>query len=778
MAKPFSYETLAVVIPAFVCALLVRAEVTWQPIYVLIGCIPTLLLCLGFLLKSHSREAWMPWFVLTLAALPWGWDWLGTACREIFPNAIPAEPNELLALGSLANIVLGLACANRSTNTRRTTVFASMMLTIFCIVMVPGLRIAFIVNGVAFLQAILIVWWLMGDYWERLEGRFIGPAQSTRLHLRAGILGISIAAVVLASVAGLFLAPRSYRLGGFVPTSGGSRWSDDRSTSGLGDGNKLVGAKDFADSFGPVDTNLFIEDKMPSLYDISNEMNGDVRKRDVSNAAVSVEGAKAQMNHSKLSESEKTGREFSVVREQPRTRNKPLRESHSSALFHYQGEVPQRLAMATYANFDGEKWTNPEDSLTLTDRGPWLRYDTNGKPWIGVSQADTIKSDGMEQVAVRWLGLNSNRVTTPDLLEAIHIDRVDRTDFFAWTSDDVLEMVERERIPIFTTIAMQCQCRPNPFTRDYKRSKTTSRSDTFQPIPSPSSWKDVAESWTQDCGTDREKVDAILAHLRSNFLHDPSRVLDQGASNAIESFLHAKRGPAYLFATTASCMLKELGFKSRVATGFFVDSDDYDRESSHYAATAGNLHWWVQIQLDDGRWLSLEPTPGYGLPREHLRWQDRMASVWNGICKAFLKHPWRYLIAAAILALLGMQWRICLDVTFTMVYCVASQFSEELGCTYAMWLLEKRAALAGVGRPISQTPKRWFMRLIETSESDKQSIQQLIERQNWIRYAPAELQRKAFCSMSSGANATRVVLSRWTVRNMRAAKHCPVHSGA
>ncbi len=243
ISNRLSLETLAVVIPAYLCALLIRAEVTWHPIFAFAGCVPCILVCLVYLYALNFRERYGTWFILLLACLPWGWDLVATSSQSLFPTALPTEPNELLLLGSLQNIAIGLACIGRSPKTKRLTMFASMMLSIFCVVIVAGLQIAFLVYAIAFIQTILIVWWLMGDYWQRLEHRFIGPTQSTLLKLQAGWIGLSLTVLCLMAAVGVCVAPKSTRLSGFLPTSGGSQVSDDRAMSGLGDGNRLVGAK-------------------------------------------------------------------------------------------------------------------------------------------------------------------------------------------------------------------------------------------------------------------------------------------------------------------------------------------------------------------------------------------------------------------------------------------------------------------------------------------------------------------------------------------------------
>ncbi len=95
-----------------------------------------------------------------------------------------------------------------------------------------------------------------------------------------------------------------------------------------------------------------------------------------------------------------------------------------------------------------------------------------------------------------------------------------------------------------------------------------------------------------------------------------------------------------------------------------------------------------------------------------------------------------------------------------------------------MWLLEKRAALAGVARPKSQTPKRWFPRLIEANESERASMEQFIAQQYRRLYAPSILQSSQGEQTDEVYSAARVVLASWTIRNMKSTKRCPLHSGS
>ncbi len=292
------------------------------------------------------------------------------------------------------------------------------------------------------------------------------------------------------------------------------------------------------------------------MYDVATEAFGEAKINNRFNLAANLDGARVRFNHSKLAESEKSGREFRVAREQPQKSSKRIEESHSNALIHYKGEVPQRLAIATFSRFDGQKWTNDPPDPATSKATPRLTFDQHGKPWISVTSRTSTDPIDYQRAAVRWLGLKSTRITIPDGLEEVHIDRIDRPNFFGWTDDEILEMVDRERIPIFTQILMKYGARPSPAIRTYQncdRSLEEKHSPELE--TGTSTWEEVLAGWIQDCESDEDKINAMLSKLRHEFTLDPMHVVDDEQSNAINYFVESRRGPAYLFATTAASML-------------------------------------------------------------------------------------------------------------------------------------------------------------------------------------------------------------------------------
>ncbi len=162
------------------------------------------------------------------------------------------------------------------------------------------------------IYGLMVAWWLMARHWEKLERGFVAVDSVPLLRMRVlAIASIAICVVLL----GLFVVPRTsmtHALDGFMPTSGGKQTADSAARNGVGDGDMLVAAKDEAFTFGPVDSDLFLESTMPSLYDMVSDIYGTpkFKKRKVQKA-VALD-AKMKETSQEGTESKKSGREFST----------------------------------------------------------------------------------------------------------------------------------------------------------------------------------------------------------------------------------------------------------------------------------------------------------------------------------------------------------------------------------------------------------------------------------------------------------------------------------
>jgi len=392
--------TVLATFPAYLAVWMVRAEIAWFPLYTWIMCLVTtfaIWMAAKFLCAhprmddSEEGKASQAKLVIASAVFPWiihfVYRWLQYSNAWNFQG----EPYEILVLASLQNMTLSMAFTSSSARHRRLTITLSFFLMLFSVVISSKTW----VYPLSMLYGVMAIWWLMGDYWERLQDRFVGQSRSSSLPIRAGVL---IGTLVLLGCAGslaVIAAPDSVGLTGWLPTSGGKNWSDPSARSGVGDGDMLVAAREQAFSFGPVESDLFIEDKQQSLYDMISEMDGLPPKKKKAEAAVGIEASLGKTNHDKLANSESSSREFSAIRQAPRVDRKKLADKNSPSLIYYSGPVPQRLAIQTFDNFDGTTWrdgsfnsaTTEGDSTQPVDEIPSITPATrlatrSGKPWI------------------------------------------------------------------------------------------------------------------------------------------------------------------------------------------------------------------------------------------------------------------------------------------------------------------------------------------------------------------------------------------------------------
>lgn len=116
----------------------------------------------------------------------------------------------------------------------------------------------------------------------------------------------------------------------------------------------------------------------------------------------------------------------------------------------------------------------------------------------------------------------------------------------------------------------------------------------------------LAESLTEDCGTDYEKARAIEAYF-----HSSEFVYDDGFSPAdasVENFIfHTKRGVCADYATAMALLCRETGLYSRYVEGFSVRKKS---QEGYYYVTAADSHAYVQVWLDGYGWTDFDPTSG------------------------------------------------------------------------------------------------------------------------------------------------------------------------
>lgn len=145
----------------------------------------------------------------------------------------------------------------------------------------------------------------------------------------------------------------------------------------------------------------------------------------------------------------------------------------------------------------------------------------------------------------------------------------------------------------------------------------------------------LARTLIGDASTEREKASRIEKHLRTRFVYSLELVEDP--TNPLEHFLFERReGHCEYFATALTVMLRTVGVRARLVTGFFGGDRAND---GAYLLRAGDAHSWTEVFIPDEGYVRFDATP-----QEYRSAQPD--ALWASVVNAFerLEDRWRALV--------------------------------------------------------------------------------------------------------------------------------------
>ena len=281
---------------------------------------------------------------------------------------------------------------------------------------------------------------------------------------------------------------------------------------------------------------------------------------------------------------------------------------------------------------------------------------------------------------------------------------------------------------------------------------------------------ETARRWTEDTPRGWLQVEAVVARLRQEFVHDHHAVVPGDCQDAVTHFLHVGRGPDYLFATTAAMLLRSLGYPTRLVTGFYARPERFDRQAGQTAVLKEDLHVWAEVGIDGRHWIAIEPTPGYEPPRESLTWRQRAAQIVRAAVRSLEQH-WLAILAAFLAGVIAVWQRRSLG------RCPAVGLLVGRGTRFGgpardldLHLLEWRAWLAGRSRPAHATLARWYAPLLApANDSGPASVRAFFDSAERTLYLPLGTHRASpQCDQREVRRACRVLASRYNAGRLRA----------
>ncbi len=551
---------------------------------------------------------------------------------------------------------------------------------------------------------VICLYWMIANHWERLEVHMAQSVHRTRsLRLSTTVAGVGVAMLAMFATMGREPATRLIQWG-IMPTSGGREWTDPSARSGVGDGDAVVAAKDHASSFGPVDSGIFLQSDLPSLFDMFDDTLGEIVLKKRSDKAVALPNQQPTGEEQKFAQSQQGSASFSIARE-PKKETRTFKDKISPAAFQWIGPTGISVAMERFNRFDGTQWQlHTAADAKQSIASPLISHTIDQMNWIcHLHSLQANRLEGPARVdAVKFINLQTPRIPVASGTMGVQIKDVDRIDFFQITADDCWLMPGRVSIPALTVV--------NILSRDLDGDRVAmanfaSHQDDPADLVSPAAVAgnklahELATQWTTGVSKGWPAIHSVITHLREEFQFDRAAVLNPEAP--LTDFLSQRRGGDHLFATAATVMLQSIGYRARLVSGFYIDPEQYDRFAGHTSVTSRDVHVWSEVQTDEGVWVPLEPTPGYQEPRLYR-------SLWSRTCQfAWTLFPW-LIASAAVIALLWKVRAIWGEWLCLVGWFLSAPWKPETRIKWLVRLLDCRSRLAGNHRPAGITPSRWF----------------------------------------------------------------------
>lgn len=634
------------------------------------------------------------------------------------------RPFEMMMMHGQKNLMLLLAAAGQRGG-MRLSVFIGAVLCIFSSAITRDPR-AWLSTAIF---AVTAFSWLVAAWWSGLRPRMLRDSGS-RMPLRWVLAG-PLCGLVLLAAAGAGGPQVITSMRGFLPSSGGDGDYDEFSRGGVNDGDALVAGQDDIRSFGAIEDAPFAESDRPSLYDVINDaFDEPVRRNRTMQRAVALPPELMASLQQRLSTVQEAGREFSTHRRHSSARGSRARSISSATLLSVAGRVPLHLRMELYDLFDGRDWHSlsaPADPLKFS------ACDHAGKPWIRIpaSWRGLSFESYSDYHIVTPLGLKSPVIPAPAEARALHIDRVDQPDMFAWHQEGIVRMA-RDSLESQAAIHLRSEV-PNQqvLRRNPGLNFETTRYAECRLLPAGAGLERIrrlASGWAAGLPRGMSQVDEICRRLREGYVLDREALPGESVELPVEEFLfRLKRGPEYLFATSAVVMLRSLGYTARLVSGFYANPQNYDVKKRKTLVRGEDAHFWCEVFVGGGTWLTIEPSPGYVVLEPPPSVGQRIAAFLRWLYRRALRN-WQLVVCGLVLlACVWQQRRRLLNGLLTLLWYVFPGRGVRDRVLRAARLVDWRLRLAGLARPAHLSPLRWMGQLSEISVPAAERLLQLSE---------------------------------------------------
>lgn len=145
----------------------------------------------------------------------------------------------------------------------------------------------------------------------------------------------------------------------------------------------------------------------------------------------------------------------------------------------------------------------------------------------------------------------------------------------------------------------------------------------------------LAEGLVKGAVSDEEKVRRVLAHFETGYRYDTGPLAGAAKDPLVRFVFEAKSGHCELFAAAVATLLRSVGLRARVATGYY--GGRWNRVGGYMAFVQGDAHAWVEVWSEaDGGWRWVDATPedlrgrraGFNMWALARDWYDTVSALW------------------------------------------------------------------------------------------------------------------------------------------------------
>lgn len=516
-----------------------------------------------------------------------------------------------------------------------------------------------------------------------------------------------------------------------------------------------------------------------------------------------VQGSLAQMVESGFigAGGQRAVRRFSIVRSGPAV--EIPKTIIQQALFQTSRQLPLHMPVTTYDRFDGKRW-RPEESF-LGPRMASQLFDGKGQTTIfselpfSLDPQELAEAEARAEAAARADGAGDiidqarreaarmlaqwgggGRVVEPEIREMTtrHLSRL----LTMPANGEVLE--SQYLITPYDLIKLTEQLQKDPkllarFQEAINASKEEKMQDVMREylhwrceqgsVVLPSEIQRLLTKWTAGKRPGWEQIEAVILGLRSHCRHDPQAVVPENVLDPTFHFLlRSRRGPDYLFASTAVVLLRGLGYRARMVGGFYARPEDRSFWTGRSAVHGDDVHYWAQARLGDGTWVDLEPTPGYDMPRAEVPWSEWAADLVHRASQWSLSFQESLVVLLAVfVAAFALRRRIA-DRLATFLWRTRLLGNANRAVLATWRLIERRARLVRRPRRPGTTLQTWAGQLLVHRPEAIAPLVELADLADWATHAPGGLESRQRHNRADVRALCRSAASSCTMAQLRA----------